>query len=69
MELEFSRQVFNKTTNTKFHLNPTNGSRVVSRGQTDGQKRRISQSLFAVLRKGLKLSVLTKAGRQTYKTY
>jgi hypothetical protein len=34
-KLEFSRQIFKKPSNIKFHENPSNGSRVVPRGQTD----------------------------------
>ena len=35
MEIEFSRQIFQKHTNIKFHENPSSGSRVVACGQTD----------------------------------
>jgi len=35
MRLEFSRQIFGKYSNTKFHENPTSDSRVVPRGRTD----------------------------------
>ena len=35
IKLEFSRQVFDEYSNTKFHENPSNGSQVVSCGQTD----------------------------------
>jgi hypothetical protein len=35
MKFEFSRQIFEKVTNIKFHQNPSNGSRVVPIGQTD----------------------------------
>jgi hypothetical protein len=34
MKLEFSRQIFQKYSNIKFHLNPSSGSRV-PRGRTD----------------------------------
>jgi len=37
MILEFSRQIFEKHTQTKFHKNPSNGDRVVPCGQRDGQ--------------------------------
>ena len=37
-KLEFSQQIFGKkNSNTKFHENPSSGSRVVPWGQTDGQ--------------------------------
>jgi hypothetical protein len=36
-EFEFSRQIFEKFWNIKFHKNPSSGSRVVPYGQTDGQ--------------------------------
>jgi len=35
MKLEFSRQIFEKSSNIKFHEDSSNGSRVVSCGQTD----------------------------------
>jgi len=34
-ELEFTRQISKKHSNIKFHEHPSNGSRVVSCGQTD----------------------------------
>jgi len=37
MKLEFSRQIFEKYSNIKFHENPSIGSRVVPFGQTDVQ--------------------------------
>jgi hypothetical protein len=37
MKIEFSGQIFEKYSNIKFHENPSNGSRVVQCGQTDGQ--------------------------------
>ena len=37
VKLEFSRQIFEKYTNTKFHENPSCGNRVVPRGRTDGR--------------------------------
>jgi len=40
MKLQFSGQIFARISNIKFHKNPSSGSRVVSRGQTDGQARR-----------------------------
>ena len=38
MKLEFSRQTFEKYSNIEFHENPSSGSRVVSRGHTDGRR-------------------------------
>jgi len=52
MKLEFSRQIFEKYSNTKFHENPTSGSRVVPCGGTDRLDE--AESLFAVLRMRLK---------------
>jgi hypothetical protein len=37
MKLEFSRQIFEKNSNIKFHQNPSSGSRVVRCGRTDGE--------------------------------
>jgi hypothetical protein len=38
MKLEFSRHIFEKSTNIKFHGNPPSGSGVVSCGRTDRRK-------------------------------
>jgi hypothetical protein len=35
MSLQFSRQIFEKLASTKFHGNPSSGSRVVPCGRTD----------------------------------
>ena len=40
MKLEFSRQIFEKYSNIKFHVNPSSGSLIVRYGQTDGQTER-----------------------------
>jgi len=37
MELEFSRQIFENSSNIKFHVNPSSGSRIVGSQQTDGR--------------------------------
>jgi len=37
MKLEFSPQIFEKLSNTKFHENPSSGSRGVPYGRTGGQ--------------------------------
>jgi len=37
MKLEFSRYIFEKCPNIKLNENPNSGSRVVLRGQTNGQ--------------------------------
>jgi len=44
IKLEFSRQIFAKSSNIKFHENPFSGSRAVPFGQT----RRSQWSLFAI---------------------
>jgi hypothetical protein len=36
MKLDFSRQIFKKSSNIQFHQNPSSGSRVVPCRQTDG---------------------------------
>ena len=44
MKLEFSRQMFEKCSDIKFHENPSRGSRVVPSGQTrDEDNSRFSQ--------------------------
>jgi len=40
MKIEFSRQIFEKSLNIKFHENLPSGSRDVLCGQTDGRKDR-----------------------------
>jgi len=40
LKLEFSRQILEKFANIKLRQNPSNGSRVLSSGQTDGRKDR-----------------------------
>jgi len=37
VKLEFSRQIFEKYSNIKFHENPSSGNRVVPNGRKDGQ--------------------------------
>ena len=37
MKIEFSRQIFQKRSNIKFHQNPSNGSRVLLRERKDGR--------------------------------
>jgi hypothetical protein len=37
MKLEFSQQIFEKYSNTKFNENPSSGIRVIPCGRTDGQ--------------------------------
>ena len=46
-KLEFSRQIFEKYSNIKFHKNPSSGSRVVPRGQTDKTKLTVTFRNFA----------------------
>ena len=38
MKLEFSRQIFEISSNIKFHQNPSSGRRVIVRRRTDGRK-------------------------------
>jgi len=37
MKFELSRQIFKKSSNVKFHENPSSGSQVVPCGQMDGR--------------------------------
>jgi len=48
MKLEFSRQIFEKSSNIKFHENPSSGSQIVSCGRTNRHLR------FAISRTPLK---------------
>jgi hypothetical protein len=47
IKFEFSRHVFEKVSNIKFHKNPSNGNRVVPCGQTDMTKLRAAFRNFA----------------------
>jgi hypothetical protein len=58
MNLEFSRQIFEKYSNIKFHENPSSGSRAVTCGRTDGRSWWSWQSRFAILRKRQKCGLL-----------
>jgi hypothetical protein len=52
IKLEFSRQIFEKTSNTKLNENPSSGSRVLLCGPTDRLDE--AHSRFSVLRRRLK---------------
>ena len=47
MKLEFSRQIFEKYSNTNFHENPSCGSRVVPCGRTDMKEMIVAFRNFA----------------------
>jgi hypothetical protein len=47
MKLEFSRQIFEKSSNIRFHQNPSSGSRVVPCAQTDMRKLNVAFRNFA----------------------
>jgi hypothetical protein len=52
MKLEFSRHIFDKYSNIKFHENPSSRSRIVPCGRTNRQTvMKKLMSLFAILRK------------------
>lgn len=53
MELEFSRRIFDKYSNTRFHENTSSGSRAAPCGRTDTTK------LFAISRTRLQTGKLT----------
>jgi hypothetical protein len=58
MKLEFSRQIFEKSLNIKFHKNPSSGSLVVPCGQTDMTKLIVDFRNFA---KAFKIEYYTVA--------
>ena len=47
MKLEFSRQIFDNYSNTRFHENPSSGSRAVPCGLTDMAKLTVAFRIFA----------------------
>ena len=47
MKLEFARQIFEESLNTKFHQNPSSECRVVPCGQTDMTKLIVAFRSFA----------------------
>ena len=47
MKLEFSQSMFEKSSNIKFHENPSGNSRVVPRGRTDMTKLKVVFRNFA----------------------
>jgi hypothetical protein len=50
MKLEFSRQIFEEHSNTKFHKNSSIGSRVAPRGRTDRRRGRRDEANSHFLR-------------------
>jgi hypothetical protein len=54
-KLEFCRQIFVKSSNIKFHENPSSGSRDVPRGRTDMTKLIVTFRNFANASKNRKL--------------
>ena len=50
MKLEFSRQIFEKYSNIKFHENPSSGSRGVSCGRTDRHRQTDMKKLTVAFR-------------------
>jgi len=68
MTLEFHRQIFEKSSNIKFHENPFNGSRFVpcglrdgwNDGQTDANDEGNSRSFFCSFAKAPKYSPWVK---------
>jgi len=59
MKFEFSRQIFEKSLNIKFHKDSTSGSQSCSfriDGRSDGQIWQTNIPFFAILRRLLKVS-------------
>jgi hypothetical protein len=50
MKLEFSIHIFEKSSNVKFHENPSSGSQVVPCGRMDEQTDRHNEELIAAFR-------------------
>jgi hypothetical protein len=46
MELEFSHQIFAKSSNIEFHQNPSSGSTAVLSGRTDGHDENVTLRNF-----------------------
>jgi hypothetical protein len=43
MKIEFSRQIFEKFSNTKFHENPLGGRRIIKKKRTGSQTARLDE--------------------------
>ena len=54
-KLKFSRPIFEKSPNTKFHENPSSGTLFTLCGQKDRQPRQILEPFFAILPSRLKI--------------
>jgi hypothetical protein len=67
MKLEFSRQIFAKVLNIKFHKNPFSGSGVVLCGKTDG--RTAMAKLTIAFRNFAKAPKTALLNTNTYTTY
>jgi hypothetical protein len=71
MTLEFSRQIFEKSSNIKFHENPSSVSRVVPCGRTDRQTDRQTAMLKLVVssrKRGKALHKLVSANNEGSET-
>ena len=64
MKLKFSHQLFEKSSNIKFHKIPSSGSRVVSCGQTDMTNLRVAFRNFVNAPKKVSVSLLIYAKRK-----
>jgi len=61
IKLEFSRQIFEKYSNMKFHENSFSGSRVVPSGPTDG---RTDMTKLIIAFQNLRTLVITPVGNR-----
>jgi hypothetical protein len=60
MKLEFSRQISENSSNTKFRKNPSSESRVVSRGRTDGLTNAIVETHIKTISRNIQHAVMFK---------
>jgi len=70
MKLDFFfQQIFEKSSNIKCHANPSSGSRVTSRGQTDERTERHDKANNCFVRKRLKTGEEIEKNKRSFENF